>query len=209
MKKIILFFSLFLFASNVMAQIYTFEFTGHVYSAGGALAWRPEPLRDIVGQNFTGRFRYDDAVVPIIENPDTIYTRYYYNQNTSVEISLDELSITYLNKPVEIIVDNNHYEPRPRQYYDFFSYSFTTNISDFGPAKYQIYFLDTTGTVFNSFALPTSFNVSDFETNVFNIYMGTDEHPIHFYGQIINVELIPEPTALVFLTLGTLLLRRK
>jgi hypothetical protein len=148
---------LFICTTVVTAHSYTFEFTGQIYAAGGALSWRPEPLRDIVGQTFTGRFTYNDTVVPIIENPDTIYTRYYYDQNASVEISLDELSVTYLNGPIEIILDNNHYEPRPGQYYDYFSYSFTTNISDFGPAEYQIYFLDTTGAVFNNFALPTSF----------------------------------------------------
>jgi hypothetical protein len=51
--------------------------------------------------------------------------------------------------------------------------------------------------------------VSDFEANVFNIYMGTDEQPIHFYGQITNVELVPEPASLLLLGLGGLWLRKR
>jgi hypothetical protein len=195
--------------SNVRAQVYTFEFSGHIYSSGGQYSNIPQALRNIEGQNFSGWFQYDDSISPVIENAGTVYERYHYDQIASIEVNLDHLSTSHINSPVSISVDNNRYEPRSRMYYDYFSYSFISVLPDYGSAEYQMYFRDTTGTAFNSFALPTSFDLSDFQADVFNIYMGTVNNPIHFYGLVDTIALVPEPASLLLFSLGGLLIRRK
>jgi hypothetical protein len=63
--------------------------------------------------------------------------------------------------------------------------------------------------LFNSFALPTSFDLSRFDPHVFNIYMGTEDKPVHFYGMVDTTALVPEPATLLLMGLGVFLLHRR
>lgn len=206
MKKIFVLLTILIFATNCVSEILTFEFTGSVSSIDKGYG---STVPDVsIGQPVIGTFSYDTSVPGVID--PLVNDRYNYDQTGSLEVSVGDIVISHINEPVEIDVDNDAYNIREERYEDHFYYRLTTTVAEFGPddINCDVRFLDNlNATAFDSFELPTSFDLSDFDIAEFYFHRSIEWFTVHC--QIDQISLVPEPVSIVLFSLGGLLLRKR
>ena len=202
MRVKLLLFAFVLCTASAFSQLVTFEFSGSVseiFTDGEGI------IPDIsVGESFSGQFSYDDSA------EGTPYgSSIQYNQTASAQISIGEIFISYNSQPVEIYVDNDLYAIREDRNEDHFKYQFNTLISEFESDNIycRIGFSDYTASAFDSFDLPVSFNLTEFDIAKLTIFRDTPRYKVT--AQIDEITLVPEPCTLAMLALGGVLIRKR
>ena len=202
MRTMVLFFMVVFCATSAFSQLVTFEFSASVSSFS---ADETGVVPDIsVGESFTGWFSYDNSVDGVPYDTTTQYT-----QTSSSEISIGDILISHMNQSVEIGVTNDYYNSREDRVEDQLSYRFWTLVPELGQDEIfcSVSFFDYTALAFDSFELPTSLDMTEFDNATIFLYRSTPSFSIH--GQIDSITLVPEPATLAMLALGGLLIRRR
>lgn len=206
MKPILSLLMMFICAASATGQMLVFEFSGSISSF-----MNPQnvPSSIYTGQPITGWFSYDNSVDGVIDTSLGTTNRYNYDQVASVQVYIGDILISHLNKSVEIDVDNGQYNIRSDRNEDHFIYRFKTIVPEFGTdvISGDFYFFDYTATIFDSFALPTSFDLSAFDITEFHFSRNIQWFSVSC--QIDEIILIPEPITILFFGIGGLMLHTK
>jgi len=200
MKKLsILIFVLSLLISNVFAETIEFEFEGYV----DVLEENTDDGMFYMGQQFQGSFSY--CLIPDLDLGAVSYSGAYH-QNASLSVMLDTANINYSDSWVFIRVYNGF--PNGE---DSFSFGVDAQYEEYNFTKFGIELTDSTGAVFNSDALPTSLDLSAFDSVRFCFagYKNGFSDWFHAEAQITKLTLIPEPCSVVLLGLGSIALLRR
>jgi hypothetical protein len=206
MKPILSLLMMFICAASATGQMLVFEFSGSVSSF---INPKNVPGSIYTGQPVTGWFSYDNSVDGAIDTSLGTTNRYNYGQVASVQVYIGDILISHLNKSVEIDVDNDQYNIRSDRNEDHFIYRFKTIVPEFGTdvISGDFYFFDYAATVFDSFALPTSFDLAAFDITEFHFSRNIQQFSVSC--QIDDIILIPEPATMMFLAFGGLLLQKR
>jgi len=164
-----------------------------------------------VGDIITGMYTYDLSTLdsnPLPQGADYVYR----NEPSGIflrvggfEFKSDPLTLDFV---IEII--NDHFSGGLSYIYLLISYSNLplSNGSAVGGISWTLE--DTTGKALSSDALPTTAPVlEDWGFNRLNIGGGTRARPFGFLGHVTSAEVIPEPSTILFLGLGSLILRKR
>jgi hypothetical protein len=181
-----------------MANTVEFEFSGYIDDIS---ANENNALGNVyINQPFEGWFTYSS--VPD-QSPNPAYGRYH--QNASISVTLGTQTITYFDDFVYIRVYDNYRGE------DEFSFAVDNRQGDFEFTGYGVHLSDSTGVVFNSDALPMSFDLTHFDSARLELH--GHKYPVWDWfdvsGEITSLILIPEPATLLLLGFGAVLLRKR
>lgn len=198
--KRILFLIIICCASKVVFADVVFEFSGYIdqinENTNNAI------LDAIVGQPFNGWFSYSSVPDWL---PDDMYGS--YGQDASITVVLGTTTYSYIDKSVFIrVTDSSPY------YNDKFRFSVDADLDEYiNCSVFGIELTDSTSTAFDSDELPENLDLSAFDSTFFNMIgcRRADTSCFDVRGNITNLTLIPEPTMLLMLAFGGLVIRRK
>ncbi len=195
MRQAILLLLLLCVISPALAS-YQYEFSGHI-----DLIERNEGhvLGDIsLQQPFHGWFSY--SIVPIQGNA--------YNQNASMSVTLDSLTLSYLDDHIYVRVSNNSSYNN-----DAFTFAVDNAQGNFSYSWFGVEFIDSSNSVFNNRDLPVSLDLADFDSTRLRVWGSQYPYPnsqsFNVEGVITTLTLIPEPATLSLLIPGCVLLYRR
>ncbi len=157
-----------------------------------------------IGQQFNGWFQYE-----II--PDQYEPTYYgmYHQDTSIVCTLGDLTIEYLDDYVYVRVLDGNTASSSFPDRDEFGFAVDNQHGDYGFANFGFSLVDNTEEVFDSDALPTFLDLSQFDSPRFLLKGSKSGDSFDAEGELTYLVQVPEPGTVLLLGLGGLTLLRK
>ena len=149
---------------------------------------------------FTGIFQYDTSSIPYETHPDAEYYAFDPSEGfLSMSLfvgSIEAYSIPSGSARMGVQNDNavgfDHF-----QLNHFDASSVVGNVTSL-----EVAFRDSTGTAFSDLAIPTSFDLGDFDTHYFGLTASAGEDLGVALGEIQSLTLIPEPGTAALLAFG-------
>jgi hypothetical protein len=194
--------------SSVQASLITYSFNGVISSVTDSSA----PLGDVggisVGDLFTGSFQFEtnDAGADLDADPNR--GLYFLTNSVISSITMTVNGLTFTAGPGAVDIRNNAVSTLSPNT-DLLNYTggavdvFPPGWSTTAPLgnSLQVAFADASGTVYPGDALPTSFNVSDFDAGQMALsfanvtFPGGSDVSISIVGDL-NLAAVPEPSSM-------------
>ena len=197
MKLIILTLIFVSVSFPVMANTVEFEFSGFIDNISSN---ENNALGNVyLNQPFDGWFSYS-SVADQYPSSDTTG---HYHQDASISVTLGTQTLSYIDAYVYIRVYDNYSNE------DEFSFAVDASQGDFAFNGYGIRLSDSTATVFNSDALPMSFDLAQFDSPRLIIRGSKLPNSDWFDVEGEITSLVPEPATIFLLGLGGIALLTK
>lgn len=198
---IIIFSGVTLNSKSAAGQVLTFSYEGIIDTINDNENDAIPGLH--LGQEFHGWFQYE-----IVPDQDSSIYHGEYNQDTSIAVTLDDLTISYLDDFVYVRVYNIG-AGSPSN--DAFSFAVDGGEVDYNFTYFGIELEDSTDTVFDSDALPISFDLTQFDSTRFKLhgYKLPNWDWFSAEGQLTSLVQIPEPGTILLLGFGAVMLGKR
>lgn len=152
-----------------------------------------------INQPFEGRFSY--SIIPDhISDPKYGYG--VYHQDASISVSLDNLTLSYLDDFVNFLIYNEISSVE-----DGFYFAVDGDQGDYSFSNFGIILLDSTCQAFADNSLPLSLDLNDFTSSKLQLIGSKQMHDyFNVEGTITSLTLVPEPATMSLLLGGLLLM---
>ena len=194
MKQILLLAVSFVVAAAA-AQTYTYQFSGHVTDFSPQFADLAGDIQ--IDQTFTGWFSYH--LEP--------YDGFTLEQDASMVLTVGDFQLSHLDDRTLVFLHDLPKDYHDSESYDFFRVNAYGTQGDIEYWRTGISFTDSTRTTFDTNdTLPNNLNLSMFDAGGVVFGFNSDDHG-SMSGVIDSLTMVPEPTSMVILLCGGLVLR--